>query len=480
MSAMRRSASPLVLVLAFATLVQLVVVLAGRLPAAPLVSALMLGALVVALLATPSPLRRLRSLGRGPAAMAAVGGLLAILGAPALLVGSRMSDAPAGSIVVFLMSGGWAAVAAIAGAVLAVRAGQRMSASWAVTGALLSLAGAAGVVACWERPSSFSPFVRFAVQEAVMLIGGLLLITGGLLLVRVARASDRGGVLICAAAAALVASLVWWGVSGPVSGWASIAEVPLAVGVAALAWGLVCGSWVEVLRHRGPSVAAACLAVTPLLLSALSLLEQAVGVAGPQPLVVPGVIAGSLVSIAGCAALLQSTRARRAARNRIISIAAGVPVVLAVVALALPAIAVSVSVTVTGGEFSGSWSMHGIESVIGWSVLALSVLVSVGAFDAMPLRPAVAAIAAFVALPWLADVPTHVWNATLAPEIQHYYGTEYGSIAFAALPNFPMIGAAGLSVVVLLVIMAARRGPIGREANAATSDGGSKTQCPAD
>lgn len=471
----RRYAAPVILALAFATFVQLCVVLAGRLPAGPLACAFSLGVLAVALIATPGPLRRVRSLGRGPAATAAAGGLLAVLGAPALVVGLRMSDAPAGSIVVFLMSGGWAAVAALAGAVVAVRS-RRMEASWTVSGALLVLAGAAGVVANWERPSSFSPFVRFPVAEAGILLGGIALIAGGLLLVRVARASDPGGALMVAAAAASATGLVWWGASGFAAGWSSLAEQPLAVSAAAVAWGLVCLNWIEVLRRHGPPVAAACLALTPLLLPLLSVLEQLVGVAGPQPLVVNGVIAGALVCLAGCAALLHAARARTAAGARLLPVAAGVPLAASVGALMLPAIAVSVAVTVTGGRFAGSWTLSGAESIIGWAVVALAVLVFVAAFDAAPAVPAAVALTAFAALPWLADVPTHVWSATLAPEIQQYYGTEYGSIDFTAVPNILMIVAAALAMVALLAIMAVRRAP----GAAATDNGGSKTPCDAD
>lgn len=465
----RRYAAPLVLAVVFAVFVQMVVVLAGRLPAPPFVAVLTLGALAAALLVTPAPLTRIRSLSRVAAAAASVGGALAVFGAPALVAGLRMSDAPAGSIVVFLLSGGWAAATALGGVALAVRARRAMEASWTVAGALLALAGSAGVVACWERPSSFSPFVRFPVQEAGMLLGGILLICGGLLLVRVARRSDGSAALICATAAAAVLALVWWGATDFASGWVRLAEQPLVVCAAALAWGLVSVNWVEVLRHDGPPVAAACVAVTPLLLSGLSLVERLVGVAGPQPLVVSGVIAGSLVVLAGCAAFLHASHAGAAVGMRWLVLVGDVPLVLAAIALALPAIAVSVVVTVTGGRFTGAWSLTGAESLLGWCAVALTALVLIAARDASPGVPSLAALAALVALPWLADVPTHVWSAALAPEIQQYYGTEYGTITFTALADAPLIAAVVLGAGVLLVIMALRRGPRA----GATTNGGS-------
>ena len=87
----------------------------------------------------------------------------------------------------------------------------------------------------------------------------------------------------------------------------------------------------------------------------------------------------------------------------------------------------------------------------------------VASFDARPLWPIVAALAAAVAWPWLLDVPTHVWNAYLAPAIQVYYGTEHGSIVFTTVPNAAMAGAVILGVLVMLAIMVARRSSV-REA----------------
>jgi hypothetical protein len=435
------------------------VVLTGRVPAGALTATMTAGALAVAVLAAPRPLKALRGLTRSTALLACAGGLLAFFGAPALVAGLRMTDAPAGSIVVFWVSGGWAAIAACGAAALALRERLDLSAGWSLAGALLALAGVAGVVANWERPSSFSPWVRFAPRELGMLAGGLLLLAGGLLIVRAARSMRLDAALLCASGSALVASLLWWGATDFAHGWSSVMEQPLVVATAAVSWGLVCVSWPASLKTLGPARGAAAMAMAPVFLSGLIWLEQTVGVAGPQPLIVPGVVSGSLVVLAGACALAHARTARRALATPVLSAAAAVPALLALVALALPAIRTQVDVTI-GGTFSGSWTMSGAESVAGWVALALAVLAMVAAFDARPLWPIAAALAASAAWPWLLDVPTHVWNAYLAPAIQVYYGTEHGSIAFTAVPNAPMVGAVILGALLMLAIMVTRRSSV--------------------
>ena len=458
MALARRLAPVALLAVSFAVFVQMAVVLTGRMSGAAFATAIAAGALVVAALGTRDPLAAVRGLSRSAAGLSALAGALAIAGAPALIAGLRMSDAPAGSIVVFWVSGGWAAMAACGAAVIAPRKRRRLSAAWSIAGALLTLVGVAGVVANWERPSSFSPWVRFADREIGMMLGGLLLLVGGLLLLRVARAAKLDSAFICGAASALAVSLVWLLFSGLASGWASVASRPLETAVAALAWGLVCSSWLAVLKGWGPSVGAASLAVAPVLLSALIWVERLVGVAGPNPLIVPGVIAGSLLVLAGVCALARASAAQEGTLRRELAVVAAMPVAMAVVGLALPAIVAKVDVSVQGGLFSSSWTMPGAESVAGLAAVALAVLVLVAAYDARAVWPVLAALVASAAWPWLLDVPTHVWSAGLAPQIQIYYGTEYGSIVFSAAPNpATILGVVG-GAVVMVVMMVVRLG----------------------
>lgn len=456
---MRRShgAVPLlVLSGAFAAFVQMAVVLTGRIPAPALTSALALGTLLVSGLAMPKPRDAVRDMSRREVWMACAGGILAIGCAPAVVAALRMSDAPAGSIVVFWMSAGWAAVMAAGAAMLALRRHRIMPAAWAFAGSLLALSGAAGVVADWERPSSFSPLVRFAPLEMGMLAGGVFLLAGMLLLARAAGTRRPDGAMLWGAASALACSLIWWTATGLDRGLRAIAEQPFEVGIAAVAWGLACTSLAVLVHGRRSAEAAAGLAVAPVLLSALVLVEQVVGVAGPQPLVVGGVMAGSLLLAAAVAGLVHADGSRPMRRSGALIAMAALPVVSAMVALVLPAITASAHVTVEGGVFAGTWSMIGAESVAGWAALALAVLVVAAAADRRPFVPVAAALLAAVGWSWLRNVPTHVWNSTLAPEIQQYYGTEYGTITFVAQRNVPMAAAVAIGAGVLLVIMTMR------------------------
>jgi hypothetical protein len=53
-----------------------------------------------------------------------------------------------------------------------------------------------------------------------------------------------------------------------------------------------------------------------------------------------------------------------------------------------------------------------------------------------------------------------VWSAGLAPQIQVYYGTEYGSIVFSGTPNPATILGVVAGAVVMVVIMVVRLGQL--------------------
>jgi len=368
---------------------------------------------------------------------------------------AQASDAPAGSIVVFWIAGGWAATAAVVAAVLAWRSDGRTRAATAVAAGLLAFAGVAGVVANWERPSSFSPLVRFPVQELTILAGGALFIGGAYMLLRAARASRIEGALVCATGAAAAAGLIWTALSGIGGGLASLAERPVDVALAALAWGAVCLALPRVLDDRGPARTAATIAVAPVLLTMLIWLEQAVGVAGPQPFIVSGVLAGAVTVTAGAVALWYGQgRAEPAdALPRGAAIAALAPLLMATVALGLPAIVATAVVSGSAGDFSGSWTLSGWESLAGVTGFALAALLAALVTSRAPLVPAVAGLAACAAWPFTLSTPMHVLTGWLPPGLEQYYGTEYASIEFSGVTTLVSTASVLLCAAGLLALI---------------------------
>jgi hypothetical protein len=459
MGLVRRLGVPATLAVAFAIHVGLTGVLAGRTAAPPLCLALSLGALAMALVAAANPIAAARSLDPTAVRLAIAGGTLSGLVAPALVASNRMTDAPSGSVTVWWISAGWAAIAVTGAAALLWRRSRRAALS-ALAGGLAVLAGAAGVLANWERPSSFSPLVKYPAQEVWMLAGGAALVCGGLLLVKASRSGRMAGALVVGTAAAALAAVAWFVGSDPGAGVRALAERPLELTVSAVAWGAVMLAWPNVVRDEGLAIGAAGLALAPLMLSALTLVEQVVGVAGPQPLMLEGVTAGSLLLIAGVVRLVRADADTPGRSHRALFARAAVvmPAALAVAGLALPALRVDVTAERARDSFVASWTLAGMEAVAGWAALALALLLIAAALDAAPRWPAAAGLLACASWPALLSTPTHVLNRWLPPDVQQYYGTEYATLSFTVVRNYPLLLAVAATAAGLLYLVFVRPG----------------------
>ncbi len=441
-----------VLAIGFATHVGMTVQLAGRTAAAPLVVALTLGALATALIVAGRPVRAVCAMDRTSQLLAAAAGMLLVFGAPALVASVRMTDAPSGSLVVFWMSGGWAVLAAAAGAAIAWQRRSRSLTGLALAGGLAALVGAAGIVANWERPSSFSPLVRFPSQELAIVGAGLLVLAGAMFLIRAARAGGLDGALVCATATGAAGGLAWWAMEG--LSLEAFNERPAEMVLAGLAWGVVCVALPRVIRSEGVSRTGALLAPAPLLLTLLIFVEQIVGVAGPQPMIVNGVVAGVLVLLAGAVGLWSSNAAapsgESAPKRPIWTWLALIPLVLAAVGLAFPAMSATADVP----PRLLRWTLLGWESLAGLAAFALAAVAGALSRVRRPLLPAAAALVACGAWTLLGDTPLRVLKDGLAPGIEQYYGTEYGSITFVALTNPWSLAAVVLATSVLVMVIA--------------------------
>ena len=180
--------------------------------------------------------------------------------APFLVASVRGTDAPPGAEVLFLTTAVWGLLIVVAGSA----ARWNPSAPLRIVGAMLGVTGAVGILANWERPSSFSPFIRYPMNEANMLVAGVL---WGLAIVGLAALVRRHGALAAVRAIAAPAAVV--------SAVAAIAidrgRVALAVRPDVWPFGLVAAAatfgvllaWAELLQRRRPETIAAAYLLPP-------------------------------------------------------------------------------------------------------------------------------------------------------------------------------------------------------------------------
>jgi hypothetical protein len=219
---------------------------------------------------------------------------------------------------------------------------------------------------------------------------------------------------------------------------------------AAMVWLL----WAGALRVRRQAAAGAALMLAPSLISTLIFVERLVGVTGPNPLVWPGVMGGSVLVVAGTAAIARSRAADDAGARPAFWLAwvAGGLALAGVAGLALPTMSAAVSAGRAGAALDVSWALTGWETVPGWVALSCAALLLAATLDGTRWSAAAALLAPFAYLP-LISTPYHVLTRWLPSEVQVDFGTEYAAITFKALTVWParvaVVGAA-LGLVVVL------------------------------
>ncbi len=457
----RTSAVILGLGLAFSLHVGLLAVLAGNVPAPALALGGALGAAAASLLAHRDSWPAMRAMPRADLAWACLAGAAGGWASVYLVASHRYSDAPSGSEVVFFTAPVWGAVACVLAAWSLIRSGRRWAAAGVGAGALAAVVGCAGVVANWERPSTFSPLVKFPVDEMWMVLGGVAFVAYAWRASRSARdpSSDPGGGGLAGGLAAVAAALVCWAVSGdPAAGLTAVGRNAPAVALWAVSFGVVFALVPSVFERAGAGAAGAAMCMAPVLLSGLTVVEQQVGVAGPQPLLLDAVSASSVLVAAGVVRVIVSEWGEEPAPwsrwRRVAGGIAAAGVLLAVVGLAVPAMRASAE----GGEIptekrSVSWTLPAAETVPGWVAVSVALLALVAARDRRMLPAALAACAA-PAYVLLGTTPLHVVTRWLPSEMQQDFGTEYASITFEALANrvqqAGIAGAGGGLAVVLI------------------------------
>ena len=403
-----------------------------------------------------------------PAAIAGAGGFAL---APWLVMANRYTDAPPGSEVVFLTTAAWGALLAVA---LAFGTRQRISRAG---GAVLALAGAAALVANWERPSSFSPFVRFQREELLMLFAGVLFT--GLVLVLV-RAAARRTLPVTALVAAV----------GGVGGGVALAAAGLATGSLAradfgvpglagygISTGLAVAGMLMLLRSQKAEGIAVAYLLVPAGISTIIMLEQATGPLGPQPIVVGPALASIACGLAGAwITAVGGGSAVRVRRTPVAVASAGagaLAVAAALVALARPAMRAAVEgLRADGAAFAAAFDLMGYESAGPWLALGVAIVAFGMALEGAGWRrawPRTAAVAlALAAWCTAARTPLRTLTSFIPSDVQVDYGSEYARITFAGGVGLAAVVALGAAVVALVLAMA--HGPQVAEAGDGVDD----------
>lgn len=448
------------------------------------------GALGIAIVAGPA--RRITAFEPGRALIAFALGAAALTLAPYVVMLNRYSDAPPGSEVLFLTT---AALGALLALDLAITRRGGSARLMLVAGAFLGPAGVAGIVANWERPSSFSLFFRYVSEEAWMLGAAAVVALLWWWLDRERTRESLDVAALSAGAGALAAAIAL--------GVARASELGLSAALAseglvlyALATAMAVASGFVVLRAVGAVGVAGVFFLPAAALTLLTYIEQATKVFGPQPILLRPAAAGSVAALAAAVLLISVPSAQARPESALTprrcplaaALIAGASTLAALVSLALPAMrAHVVGLRTDGSTLDVRFTLAGAETVGSWLVLALALgalAAAIAVVRAMPRsgnagrgRPygSLAALAAGVAAwPFVRSTPLRTLTSFVPSEVQVDFGSEFASITFSSLAVPAAVVAlygTALALGVLLACTARAGGPTDPGASELEGDG---------
>ncbi|MHB8706449.1 MAG: hypothetical protein ACYC77_08040 [Coriobacteriia bacterium] len=384
-------------------------------------------------------------------------GAVSFVVAPAIVMFHRYSDAPQGSEVLFLTTAAWGAFLALFGA----SAWKRIPLSLASV--VIGLAGVTGIVANWERPSSFSLFIRYQTEETWMLVAGA---AWALLWVWMARDTDRQSSTrsAIAAAAGAIVGVVFLALGRGVG----LSDIVIAVfspgaWMYGLATAAVAASATTLVRLMGSAAIAGAYFLPAGALTVITIVEQATTPLGPQPILLGPATAGTITALAACVLLWgDRTDERTVSVASWPAVAASAVAVLAgVVGLFLPALEAHVTgLRSSGQEFAASYILRGHEVMGPWAVLgiALAVLALSAGASHVRARHVAPLLAAGLAWPFVWATPLHTLTRFIPPEVQVDFGSEFASITFTTLAiPATLVALAGAGVGLALLLVSQRR-----------------------
>lgn len=459
-----------------------VTVLANRIPDLVVVAACAVGAVASLLLvAQRDHAFRVRDVRFSHDWLALLGGVASFWAAPLLALSQRLTDAPTGTETAFFTTAAWGFVTALAATLVRHRrvegsgGGPRNVSAIVLAGALSSVVGSAVLLASWERPSSFSPFVRFAQQEIVMVVAGAIFVGGLLALERYALRHGwvRAAYIAAFGAGALGLVAAIPSVLGEV---AMVSHYGRALVALVLFSAMLVGGVLRLSREHEVGRSAAVWLLIPSVLTALSLLERLTGVRGPDPVRWGSAGAGIAVALAGALALWFGFSESRAfpvedspKGRRGFAFAAIIVAASSVLALAVPTIQGEVTASL-GEPFHIRWDMYGFETAAGLVATAALLLAASALFLSrlgFTKSIASAALAVFVsaaAYPLVLDTPLRTWTSWVPGDIQQVYGTDYARLTFVPVDAPIVVALLVLAVATAIVslVIAMRRSRVSR------------------
>ncbi len=468
--------------------------LADEMGAATHTAALALGALLLVTVVTGIPRRdELRELGRNGAVRVALAGFLGVFAAQYLVLANRFTDAPPGSEVIFFTTAAWGLIVVVAGLLSRT---ERPSALQLIA-ACIALVGAAAILGNWERPSSFSPFVRYPREHVMMLLAGGAWAAFTLLVAPLGRRFKWRVMLPPLVAAGALVSLVA-ALASPTRGeiLSGLASTWPQLIVAASSFAAILITWCWLVAMTDVTRPAALFFLPAVSLTILGVFERRAALMGPSPLlwdVVWWACVVTAVGALGVAALSRKALSPKAAhpgpaaradghaptgaRRALVLVAivaGGLAVAAGVAALVSPALTAQVVGSRTNGAaYEAAWRIPGAETV-GAVLAALAALGALAAAsglarlrwrNAMMVPVAAGLLLVLLSVPALATTPLRTWTRWIPAEVQQDYGTEYARLTLEPTTDAALTTAvvlAGTSVLALagaaLVGGAARRG----------------------
>ena len=440
-------------------------VLLDELPDALLILGVALASLLL-VLAMGLPSRQDLSALRPPSVgYAALAGVLMLVVAPGIVLANRFTDAPPGSETLFLTTAGWVLPALIAAALVPRQRPTARQVAFLATGVL----GVATILANWERPSSFSPFIRYPSQDVAFLVAGVAWAAGAVLLLRGRSAKERRALTTISALVAVVAAALYLVISGGVPDLALLSPrlgVWLAASVSYAAFFI---AWALLSQTAGIPAAASLWLLPAVVITGFGAFEQVFSPRGPDPVVGTGAFAGIALAILGCLGTWLSARADEAqppatTRPKVAVLAvvlSAASLAVAVIALGLPAIRATVNGSLTSGQaYSAQWNLLGYETAGGWAAVVAGGLLLSLSLHALSNRrlwrvlgAVGAGVIALAAYWFVASTPLHTWTRWVPVEIQSEYGTEYTLLQFAVVHQPVRIAALALGAAAAVALL---------------------------